>query len=66
VGVSELIDEALSYAPILEGSWPVTNDMREGAQRGEGQYAESKMTDFSASLSRLGVLICDLSFQILS
>ena len=50
----------------MVGSWPETMDIRDGAQRGEGQYAESKSTAPSARASRLGVLIWDLGLCIFS
>lgn len=48
------------------GSWPEIMLMREGAQSGEGQYAESNCTAFAASLSRLGVWICESGLYIFS
>lgn len=38
--------------------------MRDGAQSGEGQYAESNWTDLAARASRLGVLIWESGLYI--
>ena len=44
----------------------MTMDIREGAHKGEGQYAESKITEPAAKASRLGVLIWELALCIFS
>jgi hypothetical protein len=44
----------------------VIMDIREGAHRGEGQYAESKTTEPDTRASRFGVLILDSGLCILS
>lgn len=46
--------EALSKAPVRDGSMPVIIEAREGAHSGELQYARSKITPPSASASMFG------------
>ena len=57
---------ALSNAPIFMGNKPVIMLILEGAHSGDGQYAESNLTDRAARASRFGVKICESALYILS